>query len=158
MQEKTIRRIFVISLIIKAIDAAVETLAGVALLFTGSLTGAIMWLVRGELIEDPTDFLATHISNLASHITAGDQIYGALYLLSHGIVKMFLVWGLIKNRLWAYPASLVVFALFIVYQMITYLQAHSVFMLVLTVFDIFLMVLVWHEYRYLLRVRHESAD
>src|SRR4051812_1637074 len=41
---------------------------------------------------------------------------GAFYFLSHGIVKVFLVWGLITKRLWAYPVSMFLLGIFSLYQ------------------------------------------
>jgi uncharacterized membrane protein len=44
--------------------------------------------------------------------------------------------------------SLVVFAAFIVYQLYRFTFTHSAFLIVLTVFDLIVMALVWHEWRY----------
>jgi uncharacterized membrane protein len=30
-------------------------------------------------------------------------VFGAVYLLAHGLVKVILAAALLKNRLWAYP-------------------------------------------------------
>jgi predicted membrane protein DUF2127 len=46
-----------------------------------------------------------------------------------------------------YPASLVVLALFIAYQVYRYTYAPSIGLIVLTVLDLVVMALVWHEYR-----------
>ena len=70
----------------------------------------------------------------------------AFYLLSHGSVKILLVVGLLKNKLWSYPASLIVLGLFIVYQLYRFSYTHGVGLIVLTIFDIFVMGLIWHEY------------
>jgi len=71
----------------------------------------------------------------------------AFYLLSHGIVKVFLVIGLLRNKLWAYPVSLVVLGVFIVYQLYRFSYTHGFGLMVLTVFDVVVMGLIWHEYR-----------
>jgi uncharacterized membrane protein len=60
---------------------------------------------------------------------------------------MFLVAGLLRNKLWAYPASLVVLGLFIAYQFYRFSYTHGAGLIVLTVFDIIVMGLIWHEYR-----------
>jgi uncharacterized membrane protein len=152
--EKEIRLVFVISLILKALNAIGQTLLGIVLLFTSDITGTIYSLAQKELLEDPGDFFATHVSRIASSLSAETQLFGALYLLSHGVIKLFLVWGMMKNKLWAYPASLAVFALFIVYQIIRFTSTHSIFLVLLTIFDIFVIWLIWHEYKYLLKKRH----
>jgi uncharacterized membrane protein len=54
---------------------------------------------------------------------------------------------LIRNKLWAYPASLLVLGLFSAYQLYRFSYTHSVGLIVLTVFDVIVMELIWHEYR-----------
>ena len=75
------------------------------------------------------------------------QDFYAFYLLSHGVVKLALVVGLLMNRLWAYPASLGVMTLFIAYQLYRFSYTHGVGLIALTVFDLFVIALIWHEYR-----------
>ena len=47
-------------------------------------------------------------------------MFAAIYLLSHGVIKVVLVASLFRELLWAYPAAIVVFTLFIVYQLYPY--------------------------------------
>ena len=75
----------------------------------------------------------------------------ALYLLSHGVIKLFVIIGLLQQKLWYYPTALVIFGLFIVYQLYRFSFTHSPWLLVLTVLDIIVMWLTWHEYSYLRR-------
>ena len=153
--EKGIYDAFLISVIAKGVFAALETFLGVLLLFTGSVVQFVLELVQNELIEDPTDFFATHFKSLLNP-SHDAQVFGGLYLLSHGVVKLFLVAGLLRKKLWAYPASLVVFALFIVYQLMRWLDTHSVWLLVLTAIDAIVMWLIWHEYRRMMRAENAT--
>lgn len=155
-RERRIHAVFVVSVLLKAFNAALEILLGTALLFTTRVNDLVLFLVHGELIEDPTDFLATHIRDFLRGLTFSSELYGAFYLLSHGVIKLFLVWGLLRDRLWAYPASMVFLGLFIVYQSYKFVVGHSWFMLALTVFDLFVLVLVAHEYR-ILKARRQAA-
>jgi len=66
-----------------------------------------------------------------------------------------LVVGLLRNKLWSYPASLIVLALFILYQIYRFYYTQSAGLIVLTVFDVIVMILIWHEYG--LMRRHHSA-
>jgi uncharacterized membrane protein len=59
--------------------------------------------------------------------------------------------SLFRERLWAYPAAIVVFALFIAYQMYRYALGPSISMLVLSVLDVIVIALTWLEYRRLKR-------
>ena len=150
IREKGLHEAFVISIAIKGVFAALETILGVMLLFTGSIVQFVLTLVEDHLIDDPTDFFGTHVQPFLnpSHDTI---VFGGLYLLSHGVVKLFLVAGLLRHKLWAYPASLVVFALFILYQMERWFTTHSIWLVVLTVIDLVVMWLIWHEYRQVLK-------
>jgi uncharacterized membrane protein len=104
-------------------------------------------LTQEELVEDPHDFIATHLHSFAHDFSVSSKNFYALYLLSHGIIKILLVVGLLNNNLWAYPASLVALSLFIVYQIYRFLYTHSLGLVALTLLDLIVIWLVWHEYR-----------
>ena len=55
--------------------------------------------------------------------------------------------GLLRGKSWAFPASLVAMSLFIVYQVYRFSYTHAFGLVVLTAFDIILVMLIWHEYR-----------
>jgi uncharacterized membrane protein len=158
MNERHIHQIFEVSILLKGAHALVECIGGLALAFvsTGTITSLVNSLTQEELVEDPNDFLATHLLALAENITLSTQHFYAFYLLSHGMIKVLLVIGLLRNKLWSYPASLVVLGLFIIYQLYRFSYTHGLGLVVLTVFDFVVMGLIWHEYR-LVR-RHLPLD
>jgi uncharacterized membrane protein len=69
-----------------------------------------------------------------------------VYLLSHGVSKVVLVIEIFRGRLWAYPAMMVLLGAFIVYQSYRLVHAFTVGMLILTLFDLIVVVLTWREY------------
>ena len=146
-EEKNIRRVFTISVLLKAANAVLEIVGGTLLLFTGAVTNLIEYLARGELIEDPSDFLANSIQHYLPYLSEHSQLFAAFYLLSHGIIKIFLAVGLLRRKLWAYPSAIIVFILFILYQIYRYTYTHSIFLILLTIFDLFVVWLTWHEYK-----------
>lgn len=79
--------------------------------------------------------VATHLLSWAQHFSVETKAFYAFYLVSHGVVKLFLVIGLLRNKLWAYPASLVVLGLFIAYQLYRFSYTHGFGLIVLTLFD-----------------------
>jgi uncharacterized membrane protein len=83
-------------------------------------------------------------------------VFAGVYLLSHGVIKVVLVASLFRERLWAYPAAIVVFTLFIVYQMYRYMLQSSISMIVLSVLDVVVIGLTWLEYRRLKRFHGHS--
>lgn len=145
-QEKNIHRLFIVSLFLKGLNALLEILGGILFLFTGSLTTILSLLIKGELIEDPTDFVANQIQHYIPYLSVHTQLFGAFYLLSHGIIKIFLVINLLRGKLWAYPATITVLILFIVYQVYRLSYSFSGFLVVLTIFDVLIIILTWHEY------------
>jgi uncharacterized membrane protein len=119
MNEHRIHQIFEAGILLKGAHALIECLGGItlALVSTGSIANFVNAITQEELIEDPNDFIATHLLAMAQHFSVNSKNFYAFYLLSHGVVKLLLVVGLLKNKLWSYPASLVVLGLFITYQL-----------------------------------------
>jgi uncharacterized membrane protein len=62
---------------------------------------------------------------------------------------LVLVFGLLRERLWAYPASFAVFGAFIAYQLYRYSFTHEIALILLSIFDLFVIALAVHEYRLL---------
>ncbi len=148
-REATIRRVFRISLILKAIDSVIEMAGGVVLYLipSGLIVALANWLTRSELLEDPRDFLANMIMHSAQAVSVSQKTAAALYLLSHGAIKLFLVIMVLRERAWAYPAFMIALVLLIAYQTYQITLTLSLWMIVLTVFDAAVLVLTWHEYK-----------
>ena len=148
MNERRVHQIFEISVLLKGVHALIECIGGLVLAFisTSAIASLVNSLTQEELIEDPNDFVAAHLLSLAQNFTVSTQHFYAFYLLSHGLIKVFLVIGLLRNKLWAYPVSLVVLGLFIVYQLYRFSYTRGFGLIVLTVFDVVVIGLIWHEY------------
>jgi uncharacterized membrane protein len=149
MREKTIHRIFDISVALKGFHALIEILGGLALYLvsTETIVGVINRYSQDELVEDPHDFVATHLLKFAEGFSVEKHDFYAFYLLSHGLVKLVVVAGLLREKLWAYPASFVVFGAFIAYQLYRYSYTHDASLILLSIFDMFVIALAVHEYR-----------
>jgi uncharacterized membrane protein len=109
-------------------------------------------LTQGELSRDPHDYISLHLLHSAHSLTAGGRIFGALYLVSHGIIKIVLVVAVLLNRLWAYPWMITFLGVFIVYQTYRLFGRFSIGLFALTVFDVFVLWLTYIEYN---RHRHK---
>jgi uncharacterized membrane protein len=146
---RTVHVAFDVGIVLKGINGVLEIAGGVLLLALSSdqvyrLAGA---LTLHELTEDPHDILATHIMDAARHLTRSGRLFGAAWLLIHGIVKVGLVAALLRRRHWAYPVAIAVFLLFLVYQLYRYAETLSVPLLVLVVLDVFVVIVTSLEYR-----------
>jgi uncharacterized membrane protein len=82
-------------------------------------------------------------------------LFGAIYLLTHGLVKVVLVTALLLNKLWAYPWMIVVLLLFIGYQLYRIALQPTAGLIALTVFDVAIVALTWREYA---RQRHARNE
>jgi uncharacterized membrane protein len=54
---------------------------------------------------------------------------------------------LLRGKLWAYPLSIWVLLAFIAYQLYRYTFTHSIGLILLSIFDLVVLWLIWHEYR-----------
>jgi len=147
--QKSITRFFRISIVLKGLHALLEILGGTLLyvIHPDTIQKFVSRLTQNELLGDRRDLIANTLQRAAGHLSIGAKTFAAFYLLSHGVIKLFLVIELLRKRLWAYPASLAMFAVFIVYQLYRYTHTHSIGMIVLTVFDLIVMWLIWREYK-----------
>ena len=64
-----------------------------------------------------------------------------------GLVKMGLVAGLLREKLWAYPVALAVLGLFFCYQMYRLAHTHSSGLGFFSLLDLIILVLIWREYK-----------
>jgi uncharacterized membrane protein len=130
-------RAFRIGLFLKGFDGMLECIGGFYLLLINpeQINRWARYLTQGELSRDPHDFIASHILKTAHELTGTSLIFGAAYLLSHGIIKLVLVIEVIRNHLWAYLALIVVTSLFVVYQVYRLaVNGFSLSILLLTIF------------------------
>jgi uncharacterized membrane protein len=76
-----------------------------------------------------------------------DQFRAGFYLLSHGAVKLFLVSAVMLGKLWAYPLFMAAPAFLIAYQSYQLTLGISAPLIFLTLLDLVVLGLTWHEYR-----------
>jgi len=141
-------RSFRVSIALKGLHALLETIGGIALLTIApqTLNRFLLTVLHQELSEDPRDFIATHLVRAYHSFVSGGKHFASVYLLSHGVVKLVLVIALFWNKLWAYPLMIIMLAAFICYQLYRFALTHSLVMILLTLFDLVVIVLTWLEY------------
>jgi uncharacterized membrane protein len=142
-------RLFMFGMWVKGIDGVLETVGGVLLLFVSPtrLDQLVIGLTQHELVEDPRDVIATALRHATAQLSANTALFASLYLIAHGVVKVVLVVGVLHGKRWAYPAAIGLLCLFIVYQLYRLTYAASVGVFLLTLFDLVIVGLTWHEYR-----------
>lgn len=139
---------FRLTVLLKGADSLLEIVGGFLLMYLNPrrVNTLAFLLTRHELSEDPNDGLANLLLQLSRGFSIGAQSFGVIYLLSHGLIKLLLVLLLLRGKRWAYPLTMVSLLLFIAYQIYRYTISHSVFLLLLTAFDLLMTVLTDLEY------------
>jgi uncharacterized membrane protein len=149
---------FNIALALKGLDGLLELAGGILLILISpsTINHLAERLTQHELSEDPHDFFANHLLRLTSNLHH-TQLFGAIYLLTHGLVKLVIVIGLYRREHWAYYVGFVFLGGFVVYQVYRMTYAPSVGLALLTVFDLFIIWLTWREYRRMRASRATAA-
>ncbi len=149
-----LHRFFEVGILLKGIDGGLELIGGLLLLVLshGAINGIVYFFVEAELKEDPTDLVANLLLHSTRHLIQ-DRRLASAFLIVHGVAKLLLVAGLLANKLWSYPAAIVVFAAFTVFQICQLGYQFSFFLGVLTVIDVLVLMLVICEYRYVRAAR-----
>lgn len=88
-----------------------------------------------------------HFFPFIENALARTEHIGAFYFFSHGAVKLFLVWGLARQKLWAYPTAMSFLTGFNIYQIYLLLDHFSWFVAGLLVFNSLSVIVISIEYR-----------
>jgi uncharacterized membrane protein len=143
--------IFDIGVVIKGIDGLAELLAGIALLVSPSLVHTVLSGIAGAnsgRVHVP-HLVAQYVARLDDQLAASGLVFLIIFLLTHGIVKLALVYCLLKKIVRAYPIALAILVAFLVYQVYVFIQTPSLSMAVFCILDVVIVGLVWREYRIL---------
>ena len=156
---RTLDETFKISVSLKGLDGLLEAIGGTLLLIVkpDTINKFARVLTQYELSRDPHDFIANHLLHSASQLTTGTTLFAALYLLSHGLAKIILVIAVLRQQLWAYPGMIVLIGAFIVYQVYRLTIHLSLGLILLTLFDMFVIWLTWREWQAKHQIKPEPS-
>ena len=142
-------RTFEVGIILKGLNGLLELVGGLLLFVVtpATIDHLVATVTQFELSDDPHDFIAVHLLRLAHGLTGSAVLFAALYLLLHGVVKVVLVVAVLRTKLWAYPWMIALLGAFIVYQLYRLSYRFSIGLALLTVCDVFVVVLTVIEYR-----------
>lgn len=141
--------LFEASLAIKGVLCSAEALAGLGLLIAPNpvVVKFVFWLNRYNIAATHQDSLANWTRQALEKFPVGTQHFYGIYLLFHGGLKLTLMVMLWMRILWAYPAGMLVLSGFVAYQVTEFARTGSPFLLLLSVFDLFMIGLIWQEYQ-----------
>ena len=153
-------RIYKLTVAIKGFDGLVELLAGILLLIAPSWLHSVLGAISGEASEHHGRFMqyiAVHVAHIDVDLARGGLVVVVLFLISHGVVKLTLVWALLKEILWAYPYALAVLFAFFVYQLYLCFAHPGIGMVIFTLLDALIIWVVWGEWQKLkLEIAHKK--
>ncbi len=158
-REKWYRWLFRLGIFFKGFDGLLETAGGTLFLIVGSAT--IKWsllnLAQRHMLQSPDDWIAESLRHAYSHFSTNSKLFASVYLLGHGLLKMFLAVSLLREHLWAFPTAMVILGGFIGYQSYHLTTRFSWLLLSLTALDVVIFGLIWHEMRSLKRRKRGSS-
>lgn len=151
-----VHQFFIIGILIKGIDAVIETIGGLILLFTKPGTILRLFLqIPISIGHRSYPLYIKTVEFLTNHLTVSLKTFISAYLIVSGLLKIALIFCLLKKKLWAYPLSIAFFFALITYQFYKFSLNHSVPLLCLTLLDIVIVVFIWKEYQNMKKVLKE---
>jgi len=142
---------FYSGMFIKAVNAFIEFLGGILMIALNheSINRLIELIALPELRQDPKDVLMNYLIALGQNLSIGSQHSIAVYMLLHGSIKMAAIYLLWNKKIWAYKPAVVVFGLFIAYEVYSFAHSKSVLMLLIIIIDAAIIALIILEYKHL---------
>jgi uncharacterized membrane protein len=146
---------FDVAVALKAVNGALQIVVGYFLIFKPGWVGphAVVWAAT-LLSHDPDSWFAQRLAYWGEGLTSDTEHFASTYLIAHGAVKVFVAWGLLREKLWAFPTGLALFGLIILYEIFRFAHTHSVTLAILIPLDMAICYLIWREYGF----RRESLQ
>jgi len=146
-KRQAVHWMFDFAVAIKAINGLLEIIGGYVLIFKPGWIGPTVATWAVSIMEDhPALPFAASVAWWGDGLTLDTEHFASSYLIAHGAAKLFIAWGLFREKLWAFPTALVVFGLLIVYQLFRFADTHSITLAVLIVIDVAVCYLIWREW------------
>ncbi len=159
LKRSLVDRAFRISLFIKGFDGVMQLIGGTLLLFIEPQTlGSWMnFLTRHLFSSNPNNVVAHFLQHQAENLSVSTTLIVSLYMLSHAVIKLGLVYGLLKEKLWVFPFAFVGFGIILSIEAYRIIFHFFWGVCILMSFDIFVLTMVILEYRKLKGLTKEKV-
>src|SRR4051812_40187709 len=99
---------FEVSILLKGLNGALESIGGILFLILGPMAigQGLLFFLREELRVYRGGLFFSLLFRWAGDLAISGRIFAGLFLLSHGVIKLFLILALFKKKLWAYPLAI----------------------------------------------------
>lgn len=145
-----IDRLYVAGVIVKGIDGAIELVAGLLLWCAPHIMDSILRAVSNEAGEGTgaaSQFVATAVARWDDQLVRSSLAYLIAFLLVHGVVKLVLVYCLLKRFHRVYPYALAALTGFLILQGYAFVEHPTLGVGFVTLLDAVIIYLVYREYR-----------
>ena len=141
-------KLFKAGMWLKGINGTLELIGGVLLL---AIPHSLSNRVVAGLVDYATGYGMTskiyqEVSLGVARLDVGFS-FPVFYLLSHGVVKLFLAIALLRDLRWAYPVSLGIFGLLLVYEGVRFAEHASIPLGLVILIDLVILTLIWRHWR-----------
>jgi len=100
-----------------------------------------------EIGDNPADSFIKVISSFLQVHPLTVTYFLSAYLIFWGIVDIFLSASLLRHKLWAFPITLWLIALFVLYMLYRFTETHSEILITTIIFDFFIFWLINEEFK-----------
>lgn len=105
------------------------------------------WLVQNELAENPNDYIALKILQIAGSAPGTGTTFYTTYFAAHGLLHIAVVAALLSGVRWANHAAVIVLSLFVIYQVFEWMSVGGSMLVLLTIIDLAVIYLTVREHR-----------
>jgi uncharacterized membrane protein len=142
-------RLFIATISAKGMLGILQLFAAIVVYLGGFqyLPSFAQWLVLNELAEDPNDYIALKILQLAGTAPATGTTFYTTYFAAHGLLHIAVAAALLSGASWANHIAVVVLVLFVIYQVFEWISVGGFMLIVLTVIDLAVIYLTVREHR-----------
>jgi len=149
LKQATIEKLFLIGMWWRILYGLFRFTFGLMLLsVVGSpLLDVFYAVMRHELTDEPGDILVRTVTSVLHQHPFQVTYFLAGYFLFWSILDIILSITMLRKKTWAFPISFVLIGLFIVYEIFRFTHTHSLVLLWIISFDIFLMWIIKREYQ-----------
>lgn len=145
-----IDRLYAVGVSIKGIDGVIELVAGVVLWISPALAHALLADLAGEAREGDTavlHFVGQYVARLDNELAQSGMAFLIAFLITHGAVKVVLVYCLFRKWHRVYPYALAILIAFLCYQFYAFVLTPTIGLAGFTALDAAIIILVYKEYR-----------
>ncbi len=156
----TFKTLFSIGMWWRILYGCLRIVLGLALLHAigQPLIEIVTAVMQHEILAKSPDFIFILISHFLTEHQFSVTYFLSFYFIFWGTLDIFLSFHMLKDNIWAFPVSLVLIGLFIVYSIFRFTYTHSLVLLGVIAMDMVILGLIYKEYQRIRAYRAAAAE